>query len=622
MHTLLAGLCLQNTGLNLSLPSVTSFGLADPCQRKGDCASLSFWLCLSLDRLSFSSDYRKPAMAQVALKVFAFLLNLSMLALGSAAHAGDRSSAQPPLAGKVSAMDHQGPRQAKRLKIGIWNSAGNITTYTIGNSWNDWLLWLAFDKLREPSPYAGKAGNWLATDIRRVSDDARTWEITLRDGVKWHDGSAFSAEDVAFTFDYYRKGPINRWTHHTSALPRFEEIKVLGRLRLRVRAKMPMPNFDLITAADLPILQKKQWQEVDNPRAFTGLAIGTGPYRLVEYKADEFYRYQANPDYWKGKPLVDELILVMIKDPQTLFTALKSGELDGAARSLPPELVNQWRDDPDIEIAKAPSLWGVWLDINLGRAPFDDRDLRQAIALAINPDAMVRRILLGMGTSGSRGWPHVDSFWTRPDLRVGYDPVRAKRLLKAHGLVDRDGDGWRDLPGGRPIDWQIKVASNRPLLLRAAQMVMSQLAAVGLRAHVQAVDPASLAAAWKTGRYDFRVMDITPHGLADQDMLALLSKGDNKRALAPEAEKEAILNRWLKADSRAERLKISHELQAYQNAYPSRVMLWYPDGYFAYRWQSYDNYASSAGYGIFHKYSFLPRPQRAQVVDELTKRVD
>ncbi len=84
----------------------------------------------------------------------------------------------------VSATDHQGPKQAKRLKIGIWNSAGNITTYSIGNSWNDWLLWLAFDKLYEPSPYGGLAGRWLASDIRQVSDDARTWEITLRDGVK------------------------------------------------------------------------------------------------------------------------------------------------------------------------------------------------------------------------------------------------------------------------------------------------------------------------------------------------------------------------------------------------------------------------------------------------------
>ncbi|WP_319529941.1 ABC transporter substrate-binding protein [uncultured Cohaesibacter sp.] len=526
-----------------------------------------------------------------------------------------------PLAGMVSKTKHDGPKTAKSLKIGVWNSAGNITTYTIGNSWNDWLLWLAFDKLREPSPYVGQAQDWLATSIDQVSDDARTWEITLRDGVKWHDGTDFTAEDVAFTFEYYREGPINRWTHHTSVLPRLEKIEVLDRLKLRITSKMPMPNFDRVTAADLPIIQKKQWQSVKNPQSFTGIAIGTGPYRLMDYKADEYYKYEANEHYWKGKPLVDELTLVMIKDPQTMFTALKTGEIDGAARSLPPELVSQWTSDPDIEIAKAPSLWGTWLDINLARAPFGNRDVRRAISLAIDPDAMLKRIMLGMGKSGIHGWPHVDSVWTRPDIKVPFDPQAASMLMDGEGFLDKDGDGWRDLPDGQPLDWSIKVASNRPLLMRAAEMASSQLKAVAINSHIVTVDPATFAGLWQTRDYDLRIMDITPHGIADQDMLFLLTMGNSKAALVKETEKDAILKRWLKADSREERLKISYELQDYQNNYPSRVMLWYPDGLFAYRWKSYDNYASSAGYGIFHKYSFLPRPDRQDVVEELDAEI-
>ena len=548
----------------------------------------------------------------------AFFLVIASTGLASEIHA-QRHGAQVPSAEIISKSDHDGPKQAKHLKIGIWNTAGNITTYTIGNSWNDWMLWLAFDKLREPSPYVGDAEDWLATDIKQVSADARTWEITLRDGVTWHDGTDFTAEDVAFTFAYYRDGPANRWTHHASALPRLEKIEILDRLKLRVSSKMPMPNFDMITAADLPIIQKAQWEKVSNPRAFTDLAIGTGPYQLVDYKADEYYKYRANAHYWKGKPLVDELTLVMIKDPQTLFNALKTGALDGAARSLPPELVAPWSSDPTIEIAKAPSLWGTWLDINLGHAPFNNRELRKAVSLAINPTPMLERIMLGMGKSGIHGWPHLDSFWTRPDLHVAYDPSKAKAILDQQGFKDHDHDGWRDMPDGVPMDWQIKVASNRPLLLRAAQMVIAQLRDIGLQAHLRVVDPASMAALWKTGAYDMRVMDITPHGIADQDMLLILSKGDSKRALVQEPERDLIIKNWLKAKTRKDRLKRSYDLQTYQNAYPNRIMLWYPDGLFAYRWQSYDNYASSAGYGIFHKYSFLPRPERKGTAEELVK---
>ncbi|MEM1390234.1 MAG: hypothetical protein AAGG45_04055, partial [Pseudomonadota bacterium] len=91
--------------------------------------------------------------------------------------AGESGNAVPP-ARFISSTDHTGPKSADRLTLGMWVRAGNVTTYTIGNSWNDWVLWLVYEKLREPSPYVGNAQNWLAEDITQVSDDARVWDIT------------------------------------------------------------------------------------------------------------------------------------------------------------------------------------------------------------------------------------------------------------------------------------------------------------------------------------------------------------------------------------------------------------------------------------------------------------
>lgn len=551
-----------------------------------------------------------------------FLKKLSLIALAGAVIATlSTSLVAESLAGMVSKKDNQGPTTAKHLRIGVWNTAGNVTTYTIGNSWNDWILWLVYDKLVEPSPYVGQAENWLATKIEQIDKDAKVWEVTLRDGVKWHDGTDFTAEDVAFTFNYYREGPPNRWTHHVSSVPRIEGVEILNRLKVRLTSVKPMPNFDKITAADLAMKQKAQWENVKEPKKFTDLPIGTGPYKLVSYEADKYYKFKANENYWQGKPLVDELTLIMIKDPQTMFTALRTGEIDGAARSLPPELVNQWKVDDKIEIASAPSLWGVWLDINLKRKPYDNRYLRQAISLAINPEPMLERIMLGMGSSGVHGWPHVDSFWTRPNLNAPYNPERAKKILDEQGFVDKDGDGFRENPDGSKLDWEITVATNRPLQIRATQMVAKQLASVGIKTNLRTMDPGSFRGLWRSREYDLRVMDITPHGIADQDMLIILHKGDQKVALKKEQERLDIVERWHNASTREERLKVSFELQEYQTEFPNRVMLWYPDGLFAYNWKAYDNYVSSAGYGIFHKYSFLPSKSRKGTSEPLDKKI-
>lgn len=546
------------------------------------------------------------------LALLASTLNLSAQPLGESGN-----TAEP--AKFLSAIDNEGPTQADRLTLGMWVKAGNVTTYTIGNSWNDWVLWLVYDKLREASPYVGTAENWLATDIEQISDDARVWDITLREGIQWHDGTDFTAEDVAFTFEYYREGPANRWTHHASSVPRMVGIEVLDTYKVRLTSEKPMPNFDRITAADLPIIQKAQWENVEKPREFTDIGIGTGPYKLVEYKADQYYRFEANENYWRGVPVVKNLDLVMIKDPQVMFTALKTGEIDGAARPVPPELVIEWIDDPDLELISAPTLWGAWLDLNVMRAPFADRDLRLAVTLAVDTAPMLERIMLGQGKPGTHAWPHVDSFWTKPDLHAGYDPEAAEAILDTKGYVDVDGDGLRDSPDGSAFQLDMKIASNQPLFLRAAEMISEQLAKVGLAVEIETIDPGTLMSLWRGGDFDMRIADITPHGIADQDMLIILYRGDKKREMTLDEEKADIVERWLDASTREERLAVSYELQEYQTKYPNRVMLWYPESTFAYRWDKFDNYVPSAGYGIFHKYSFLPPEAREDVVDPLIK---
>lgn len=515
-------------------------------------------------------------------------------------------------ASSTYAEEQKGPQTAERLTIGIYNKAANVTVYSVGG-FNPWILFLVNDRLTGPSPYTDLFQNWLAEYVKPVSEDYRTWEIKLKEGIRWHDGSPLTAEDVAFTFNYYREGPSNRWTHHCSAVPRLpkEGITVLDELTLRVTGAKPMPNFDRLTAAELPIIQKKQWENVTEPRKFMELPLGTGPYKLTDYKPDEYYHFIANDDYFLGKPLVNELTLVMIKDPSVMFTALKSGEIDGACRNMPPELVRDWANEPNIGIIESPSLWAIWLSLNLSRQPFIQKEVRQAISLAIDPDVMLDRIVLGQGKSGKHGWPHPDARWTKPGLEQPFDREKSLEMWDTLGFVDQDGDGFREQPDGSALDWVVLAQSNQPLYVRAAEMVVEQLAEVGIKSHVQVLDPAGFTGTvYRTMEFDLSVGEIVPHGLADEDMLIILRFVDRKRELIKDEEKEAIVARWFDAVTPEDRMSVAGELQELNNRYPNYQILWYPKGMWAYRKDAYDNYAVSPGYGIFHKWSFLPEDAR------------
>ncbi len=516
--------------------------------------------------------------------------------------------------------DKQGPLTAKKLKIGVFSKPQNITTYSVGDSWSDWLLWLVFDKLREPSPYSLIQKNWLAEEVKSVSDDNRVWEVRLKKGIKWHDGTELTADDLKFTYEYYRDAGIsNRWTHHTFRMPNMVEVEKIGDYTVRITSQYPMPNYDRVTAADLAIIQKKQWENVKNPKTFMEIPIGTGPYKVVDFEPGEFYRLKANEDYHMGKPLVDELEVVVIDDLQVLFTSLKSGQVDAAVRVIPPELMDQWVNSDDMKVVETPSFWGVWAQFNYKKGFLTDPELRQAVSLAIDPDDIKRLVMLGYGKSGLHGWPHPDAPWTHPDIEQPYDPAKAARIFDARGYKDVDGDGLREDKEGNQMTWRIVLPGGHPQYVRAGELIGKQLGEVGIRCEVKSYDSATLSEIkYKSMNYDISVGEITPHGIADQDMLIIFQtaefiKKTDSLGYDPEIAK-IIADKWNNAKTRAERFAAAGELEKYNNTYPRYRPLWFPPGLWAYRWESYDNYVVAVGYGIFHKYSFLPHELSEDIV--------
>ncbi len=480
--------------------------------------------------------------------------------------------------------------ERERLTIALPRDGGPINIFAGGVS--DPLVELIYDKLLAPSPYVDGPAPWLAERVEQV--DPVTWDVTIRDGVTWQDGESLDAEDVKFTFEYFVEAPTGRYTHHVSEVPEIAEVTITGDRSLRFTCAYPCPELGPITLADLPIIPEHVWRGVTEPTTRSDLPIGSGPYRLVEYSPTA-YRFEAYEAYFAGPPRVAELIMPVIPDPSTAFTALRSGEIDAVARPLPPELLDVFGSDDGLGVITAAPLQFDELRLNFQRPPFDDPQVRRALSLAIDRQALLDTVLLGEGRAAVRGYPHPDSPWTNPELSTPYDPDEARRLL-----------------AGREISFEIDVAGSEPTQVRAAELIARQLGAVGVEATVRPTDATTLANFFRTRDFDAYVNTITAHGVADPTQF-IMSHRSGYLWDAPEVpypEWDALFERWRAQGTIEDRTAVLFEMQALFNQQPTSIPLYYPDEHWAFG-PAYDGWVESPGHGIVHKWSFLPTDVRA-----------
>ncbi|MGI9003101.1 MAG: ABC transporter substrate-binding protein [Pseudonocardia sp.] len=500
----------------------------------------------------------------------------------------------------------EGPTSADRLTIAVPAEIGGPLNVFV--QFREQVSELVYDKLLAPSPYVDEPQPWLASEVRML--DPSTWEVTIRDGVTWHDGQPFTAEDVAFTFSYARDAPTGRFTHHINEIPDISSVELLDADTLRFTCAFACPDLGPVTLADLPILPAHIWSQVppDQAKSYAELPVGTGPYRLADFDPITGYRFEANPGYFAGAPVVRELVMPIISDPSATFTALRSGEIDAAFRPLSPELIEQFSATPDVGVIQTQPLQFPELRLNFRRAPFDQPRFRQALSLAVDRQELLDTVFLGQGRIADRGYPHPDSPWTDPTLSTPSDAVRAAALLDELGFTDRDGDGVRDGPAG-PLRYTIAAPGAEPVAVRAAEIVAEQLGAVGIAATAQGLDAGSYADLSTSRDYDLLLGSITAHGTADPTQF-IMSHRSGYLWDAPEIpypEWDTLFEQWKAAATVTDRRDVAFAMQQLFNRQPTSIPLFYPDEFWAFRPDAFAGWVESPGFGIVHKWSLLPR---------------
>ena len=337
----------------------------------------------------------------------------------------------------------------------------------------------------------GELVPWLATS-RTWRDGDRVLRVSVRPGVRWSDGRAFSAHDVAFTFGLLRRFPaLDRrgvWGFLSGVAARDS-----GTVDFRFN-RVFIPGADEIAAQQ--IVPAHAWRDIADPVGFANEhPVGTGPFTEVRLFQNQVYELGRNPHYWQpGQPRVEALRFPAYPGNDRANLALVFDEVDWAGNFVP--AIDR------VFVQRAPDRHGYWFPLtgstiflyaNTRRTPFGDVRVRKALSMGIDRGLLVdvalhrySRPADATGLSDAYG-PWRDSVAVAAGSWVRHDVSSAAALLDAAGLA-KGTDGIRRLPDGRPLRYEILCVSGWSDWVRAAQVIARGLREIGVDASVRTHD--------------------------------------------------------------------------------------------------------------------------------------
>ncbi|MGH7605215.1 MAG: ABC transporter substrate-binding protein [Gemmatimonadaceae bacterium] len=355
-----------------------------------------------------------------------------------------------------------------------------------------------FDGLTRFTPDAkvvpGLAKSW------EVSPDGITYTFHLRSGVKFHDGRPFSAKNVIATFQRVLD-PATKGGRGWPLYPiKGAQDYAAGKSTTIAGLASPDDSTVVITLTEpLSIFPKELAMPVnsivpDNPSAdFGQKPIGTGPWKFVEWKHDDFLRFAKNPDYFDGPPKTDSLMARIIPEASTATAEFEAGNVD--VLTVPDEVGKSWQADAEKSklLTSAPALRFWYVAINVTRGPLADVRVRQALNYAIDVNTILSAVMAGRGSVANGVVPPTLGGYDPSRKPYVHDVAKAKQLLAAAGH-----------PGGIDVELWAATTDQSP---RLSQAIQANLAEAGIRAKIVQRDASSVREAARKGAADLYVKE-------------------------------------------------------------------------------------------------------------------
>jgi peptide/nickel transport system substrate-binding protein len=268
-----------------------------------------------------------------------------------------------------------------------------------------------------------------------VGKDGRSYTFFLRSGVRWQQGfGEFTAEDVRFSLERIRSETTA--SRYRGEYANIVAVEVADSLTVRIQLAEPDSGFLYKVAAFAQGMLVSSRAVTERGEGYALNPVGTGPFMFEEHLPGQQVSLVLNPNYFGQRPAIDRIIFRVIRDEQTAELALRNGEIDILFALQSPDVIERLRKDTTVVVQERPANNTVNLVLNTTVRPLEDRRVRQAIAHAINREAMVTQFFRGLKTPADTLLTPNFAAYTSEVPRYPYDPQAARSLLVEAGATD------------------------------------------------------------------------------------------------------------------------------------------------------------------------------------------
>ncbi|WP_125099947.1 ABC transporter substrate-binding protein [Leucobacter chromiireducens] len=308
---------------------------------------------------------------------------------------------------------------------------------------------------------AGEIQPLLATSWE-ISDDRKTYTFTLEEGVTFSNGDAFTADDVKFSFDRVKTD----WVSSLKAkMDVVESVEVISDTEVAVHLSKPSNAWLFSLATPVGAIFSS-----DGVADLANAPVGTGPYAVETFTANDKIVLDTRDDYWGDAPAVESVTLKYFADATATTNALRTGDIDAIVNLQAPELLDTFESDDKYTVTTGTSSGEISLSLNNKAAPFDDVRVRQAVLYALDKQAIIDTAWNGYGSLVATYATPTDPYYEDLNDRYPYDPEKAKELLKEAGQENLS------------ITYTVPT---RPYAQAVSEIVVSQLKDVGITATIE-----------------------------------------------------------------------------------------------------------------------------------------